>query len=68
MAKELPILPSSAQPAEGAAAEAVIYSRVFCKNENAPPLRLLVTGLLYFAAIGAGALALFSLAAIAFGA
>jgi succinate dehydrogenase / fumarate reductase membrane anchor subunit len=30
--------------------------------------RLLVTGLLYFAAIGAGALALFSLAAIAFGA
>jgi succinate dehydrogenase / fumarate reductase, membrane anchor subunit len=30
--------------------------------------RLLVAGLLYFAAIGAGALALFSLAAIAFGA
>ena len=30
--------------------------------------RLLVTGLLYFAAIGAGAFALFSLAAIAFGA
>ena len=30
--------------------------------------RLLVTGLLYFAAVGAGALALFSLAAIAFGA
>lgn len=30
--------------------------------------RLLVTSLLYFAAIGAGALALFSLAAIAFGA
>jgi len=30
--------------------------------------RLLVTGLLYFSAIGAGALALFSLAAIAFGA
>ncbi|QIK96700.1 hypothetical protein G7076_09875 [Sphingomonas sp. HDW15A] len=30
--------------------------------------RLLVTGLLYFAAVGAGALALFSLGAIAFGA
>ena len=42
MAKELPILPSNAQPAEGDTAEAVIYSRVFCKNENAPPLRLLV--------------------------
>ena len=42
MAKELPILPSTAQPAEGAATEAVLYSRVFCKNENAPPLRLLV--------------------------
>lgn len=42
MGKQLPILPSTTQPAEGAAAEAVIYSRVFCKNENAPPLRLLV--------------------------
>jgi hypothetical protein len=42
MAKELPILPSTAQPAEGAAPEAVIYSRVFCKNDNAPPLRLLM--------------------------
>jgi hypothetical protein len=42
MAKELPILPSTAQPAEGVATEAVVYSRVFCKNENAPPLRLLV--------------------------
>ena len=42
MAKELPILPSNAQPAEGTAPEAVIYSRVFCKNENAPPLRLLM--------------------------
>lgn len=42
MARELPILPSTAQPAEGAAAEAIVYSRVFCGNENAPPLRLLV--------------------------
>lgn len=42
MARELPILPATAQPAEGTAPEAVIYSRVFCKNENAPPLRLLV--------------------------
>ena len=42
MARELPILPATAQPTEGTAPEAVIYSRVFCKNENAPPLRLLI--------------------------
>ena len=32
MARELPILPSTAQPTEGTSAEAVIYSRVFCKE------------------------------------
>jgi hypothetical protein len=42
MAKELPILPASAQPAQGAAAEKFTYSRVFCKKENSPPLRLLI--------------------------
>ena len=42
MAKELPLLPSPAQPAEGAAPGAVISSRVFCKNDDAPPLRLLM--------------------------
>jgi hypothetical protein len=42
MGKELPILPASAQPAEGAAAENFLYSRVFCQKENSPPLRLLI--------------------------
>ena len=42
MGKELPILPASAQPAEAAAPEAVLYSRVFCQKENSPPLRLLI--------------------------
>ncbi|MDW7649634.1 MAG: hypothetical protein SCG73_08475, partial [Nitrospiraceae bacterium] len=42
MGKELPILPSTAQPAEAAPAEAFLYSRVFCQKENSPPLRLLL--------------------------
>jgi hypothetical protein len=41
MGKELPILPSAAQPAE-AKAENVVYSRVFCQKDNSPPLRLLI--------------------------
>ena len=42
MGKELPILPASAQPAQTAAAERALYSRVFCQKENSPPLRLLI--------------------------
>jgi len=42
MAKELPILPSPAQPADAAQAEQYQYARVFCQKENAPPLRLLM--------------------------
>lgn len=41
MGKQLPILPSTAQPPE-AAAENFLYSRVFCQKENSPPLRLLL--------------------------
>jgi hypothetical protein len=39
MAKELPILPSPAQPDEAAQYE---YSRIFCQKHDSPPLRLLV--------------------------
>ena len=42
MGKELPILPASAQPVQGATAEKFAYSRVFCQKENSPPLRLLI--------------------------
>jgi hypothetical protein len=42
MAKELPILPSTAQPTDAAQAESYQYSRVFCQKENSPPLRLLL--------------------------
>ncbi len=42
MAKELPILPSTAQPADTAQPELYHYSRVFCQKENSPPLRLLL--------------------------
>lgn len=42
MGKELPILPSSAQPATSEQAESFVYSRVFCQKENSPPLRLLI--------------------------
>ncbi|HEY7532837.1 MAG TPA: hypothetical protein VH681_08695 [Nitrospiraceae bacterium] len=42
MAKELPILPSTVQPADGTQAEPSTYSRVFCQKENSPPLRLLI--------------------------
>jgi len=42
MAKELPIVPSTAQPADGGKTEEYQYSRVFCQKENSPPLRLLV--------------------------
>jgi hypothetical protein len=42
MAKELPILPSTTQPADSAQAEQYQYSRVFCQKENSPPLRLLL--------------------------
>ena len=42
MAKELPILPSTAQPAGETHTEHYQYSRVFCQKENSPPLRLLL--------------------------
>jgi hypothetical protein len=42
MGKELPIISSGAQPPQPEAAEAVVYSRVFCSRENSPPLRLLL--------------------------
>lgn len=42
MAKELPILPSTAQPVDETQAEQYQYSRVFCQKENSPPLRLLL--------------------------
>jgi len=42
MARELPILPSSAQPLPSEQAETYVYSRVFCQKENSPPLRLLI--------------------------
>jgi hypothetical protein len=42
VSKELPILPSTAQPADAAQTELHQYSRVFCQKENSPPLRLLL--------------------------
>ncbi len=42
MARELPIVPSSAPPATTEQAESYQYSRVFCLKENSPPLRLLI--------------------------
>ena len=42
MAKELPILPSSAQPLPSEQTETYVYSRVFCQKDNSPPLRLLL--------------------------
>ena len=42
MGKELPILPTSAQPATSEQAESFTYSRAFCQKENSPPLRLLI--------------------------
>lgn len=42
MARELPILPSSAQPLPSEQSETYVYSRVFCQKENSPPLRLLI--------------------------
>ena len=42
MAKELPILPSTAQPADAEQAELHQYSRVFCQKDNSPPIRLLI--------------------------
>ena len=42
MAKELPILPSNAQPLPAEQTETYVYSRVFCQKENSPPLRLLL--------------------------
>ena len=42
MAKELPILPSAAQPLPSEQTETYVYSRVFCQKENSPPLRLLI--------------------------
>jgi len=42
MAKELPILPSTAQSTDPARTDQSTYSRVFCQKENSPPLRLLL--------------------------
>jgi hypothetical protein len=42
MAKVLPILPSTAQPADTEQTTPHQYSRVFCQKENSPPLRLLL--------------------------
>ena len=42
MGKELPILPTGAQPEAQEAKETLTYSRVFCIRENSPPTRLLL--------------------------
>lgn len=42
MGKELPIVSSPAQPSAQGHTETYMYSRVFCQNENSPPLRLLL--------------------------
>ncbi len=42
MGKELPILPSAPQLPETTEQDQFIYSRVFCRRENSPPLRLLL--------------------------
>ncbi len=42
MGKELPILPSAAQPSAPEQQETLSYARVFCIRENSPPLRLLL--------------------------
>src|SRR5262245_15188594 len=42
MARELPILPSTAQAADPTQTDQSTSSRVFCRKENSPPLRLLV--------------------------
>jgi hypothetical protein len=42
MGKELPILPSAPQLPETTEQDLFIYSRVFCRRENSPPLRLLL--------------------------
>jgi hypothetical protein len=42
MAKELPILGSTALPTDTAQTEPFQYARVFCQKENSPPLRLLL--------------------------
>jgi len=42
MAKELPILPSTTQPADAEQAEQYKYSRGFRQKENSPPLRVLL--------------------------
>lgn len=41
MGKELPILPTPPAPQQGIQDE-FLYTRVFCRRENAPPLRLLL--------------------------
>ncbi len=42
MGKELPIVSSPVQPSAQEQTETFVYSRVFCQNENSPPLRLLL--------------------------
>ncbi len=42
MGKELPILPSTAQPSTSEQQETLSYARVFCIREDSPPLRLLL--------------------------
>lgn len=42
MGKELPIVPSTAQPSTQEQQEGLTYSRVFCLREDSPPLRLLL--------------------------
>lgn len=42
MGKELPIIPSPAEPAAQEQTGTYLYSRVFCQKENSPPLRLLL--------------------------
>ena len=42
MGKELPIVSTPAQLSEPGQKETFLYSRVFCQNENSPPLRLLL--------------------------
>ncbi len=42
MSKELPIISTATQSTAPEQTENIIYSRVFCRRENSPPLRLLI--------------------------
>lgn len=42
MGKDLPILSASTAQPDAEQAEDVVYTRVFCRKENSPPLKLLI--------------------------